>query len=392
MPAGGRTTGSLFGLATVPRGHAPARPRTARRQRGDVRVRRRPVLGADLRGGAYRHLPDARAGIERGTVIVGGTVVRGFPKVPRTLVLETGIPAQFDGRVAVEEKPNGYNVRVADVEPWGVVAFTRSGMVCPFTTAEIRSWLGLEAFFADHPALVVCGEVYGPENPYTAHDYPGVDSLAFAAFDLRDRSTGAPLPVEDRRTLLEDRGVPQVPRLGTYDVDEAVGPVLGHVADLENESREGVVMKSADGRTTLKYTTSAANRGDLAYAFSLPFDYGQAFMFRRLIREAFRAVELGEPEAAVDDRSRAVGAAIVGPIVETIRAIEAGETVGERHTVRGRPETIDRLLAHLRDQGLELDVVSDRTDGDERVVTFLKVTRSTLDTTATYLDGHVVRE
>ncbi|MFB6128828.1 MAG: RNA ligase, partial [Halorhabdus sp.] len=33
-------------------------------------------------GRRYRHLTDARHGIERGTAIVDGTVVRGFPSIP----------------------------------------------------------------------------------------------------------------------------------------------------------------------------------------------------------------------------------------------------------------------------------------------------------------------
>jgi putative ATP-dependent DNA ligase len=44
------------------------------------------------RGREYRYLPDARHGVERGTAVLGDAVVRGFPSIPRVLVLDPGIP------------------------------------------------------------------------------------------------------------------------------------------------------------------------------------------------------------------------------------------------------------------------------------------------------------
>ena len=353
-----------------------------------------------FRGLPYRHLPDYASSLERGTAIVDHPdgdpeVVRGFPKVPRTLVLETGVPRQFeDGSVAVEEKLNGYNVRVAPIRRLGPVAFTRGGIACPFTTAKLRDWHGdeLADLFADRPGAMVCGEVIGPENPYTTHDYPEVDSLAFRAFDVRDRETGDPLAVEERRALCSAHGLPQTPLLGTYDRDEAAGAVAEHVAELSVEGREGVVLKSADGRRQLKYTTSAANTDDLAYAFSVPFDYGRDFVFRRLVREAFHAVESGERGDELAARADRIGERILLPMVETIREVDAGGLAGERHTVRGQPAVVAELLAHLRGQGLRLEIQADCREGDERVVTFLKVMRSSTDRTQAYLEGKIVRE
>lgn len=344
-------------------------------------------------GLTYRHVPDYRRGVERGTTLIAGTVVRGFPKVARTLVLEEGIPRQFDGAesIAVEEKLDGYNVRVARIEG-DLLAFSRSGMVCPFTTAVLDRLVDLEDLFEAHPEATVCGEVIGPENPYTVHDYPEVGSLAFRAFDWRDRTSGDPLPVEERRERYDSFDVPQTPLLGTFPVDEAAPEVRGIVEALDAEDREGVVMKSPDGGTQLKYTTSAANRGDLAYAFSLPFDYGQAFMFRRLIREAFQSVEWDESDEAARDRAHDLGEAILLSMRDTVRTVADGGSVGERHTVRASPEAVDALLEHLRGQGLQLEIEADRREDGDRVVTFCKRTQSTNDKTRSYLDGRIVRE
>ncbi|XVH31270.1 RNA ligase [Haloferacaceae archaeon DSL9] len=339
----------------------------------------------------YEFLPDARRGIPRGTVLIDDTVVRGFPKVPRTLVLETGIPAYFDEPIVVEEKLNGYNVRIAavDGEP---LAFTRSGRICPFTTAKVRSWFDLESFFAASPDLAICGELIGRDNPYTPHNYAEVDSLGFRVFDLRDRESGDPLSVRERVRRCRDAGLPQVERfcvVAPADASAVVNRVIDH---LDGEGREGVVMKSLDGRRQLKYTTAAANRGDLAYAFGLPFDYGQAFMFRRLLREGFQAVERDAEEQALRERAHRLGESILLPMVNAIRTVQHGDEVGERHTVRGTDDEIDALFAHLERQGLHLVVESDREEGGERAVRFYKRTQSTNDKIRNYLDGDVVKE
>lgn len=338
----------------------------------------------------YRHLPDGRRGLERGTVLIADTAVRGFPKVPRTLVIDPGVPERFDGQIAVEEKLNGYNVRIARIEG-RTLAFTRSGIVCPYTS-WLADGLGLEGFFEDHPERMLCMEAIGPENPYTAHDYPGVDSIALRAFDVRHRETGEPLSVRERRELCEEYGIGQTPLFGTHDPEEAVRELPAIIEALDEEGREGVVMKSLDGSEQLKYTTSATHRSDLAFAFSLPFDYGREFLFRRLIREAFQSVEFEEGAATREERARALGEAILLPMADAVETVEAGGTVGERHTVRGDSGVLDALLDHLRDQGLKVEIEEDRREDGERVVTFLKRTQSTNDKIRTYLDGTIVRE
>jgi putative ATP-dependent DNA ligase len=338
----------------------------------------------------YRYLSDARKGIERGTVLIAGCVVRGFSKIPRTLVIDPGVQERFDGRLAVEEKLNGYNVRIARIEG-RTLAFTRGGLVCPYTT-WLAEGLGIDAFFEDHPGRMLCGEAIGPENPYTVHDYPDVDSIAFRTFDVRERASGEPLPVEDRRKLCDDYGIPQTELFGVYEPDRAAEELPGIVRELDRAGREGVVLQSVDGSRQLKYTTSAAHRDSLAFAFSLPFDYGRDFVFRRLIREAFQTVEFEESDATREGRARALGEAILLSMADTVETVEGGEPVGERHTVRGDGDVIEELFEHFRDQGLTLEIEEDRREGGECVVTFLKRTQSTTDKTRAYLDGTIVQE
>jgi len=340
-------------------------------------------------GGEYHALSSSRHGVERGTVVVpdANAIVRGFPSIPRVLVLETGVPSFFDAeRVVLEEKLDGMNVRIANVdgEPW---AFTRSGYVCPYTTTRARTLLDLDAFFADHPTTCVCAELVGSETPYTNTDYDDVDSHEFRVFDLRDRETGDPLPVDERRRRCDEYAFPKPRSFGTHAVADAVEAARDAIDELDADGREGLVVKSADGTELVKYTTEHQHHAELAYAFSLPFDYGRDFLFSRIVRDAFQAVEHDEDDDRLRERAHDLGEAILEPFVETIRDVDADEPVGERRTVRGAPESVDALLDHLRNQSLTLAVESDRREDGERVVDFLVLSESTRDTVQYHLDG-----
>jgi putative ATP-dependent DNA ligase len=352
---------------------------------------REKLSSREHEGTEYHYLPDYGK-VERGTVLYDGEVVRGFPKVPRTLVLSEGIPRHFDGEVAVEEKMNGYNTRVARPND-ELLAFSRSGIVCPFTTKFLRRLYGdeLNALLDERPGAAVCGEMIGRDNPYTEHDYEEVESLDLRVFDVRGSRTGESVPVEERRELCDSYGLPSVPFYGIHGSEKAPKEVRAAVEDLDSRGREGVVMKSPDVSQQLKYTTSAANQGDLAYAFSLPFDYGQDFMFRRIIREAFQAHEFDENKES-DERARSLGEAMLGSMVETVERIDDGEKVGERHTVRAKPDEVDAILGHFDDMGLQLVIKEDEVEDGERFVEFVKKTQATNDKTANYLEGGIVRE
>jgi putative ATP-dependent DNA ligase len=108
--------------------------------------------------------------IERGTVLYekgdSFEVIMGFPKIRRAMVLDPTLKKHFSGleKITVEEKMNGYNVRVAKVKD-DILAITRSGYICPYTTEKAKEKLDLK-FFDDFPELVLYGEMLGPDNPY----------------------------------------------------------------------------------------------------------------------------------------------------------------------------------------------------------------------------------
>ena len=328
------------------------------------------------------------ADLEAGTVIYLGDeteVIRGFPKIRRTLLLSPTIQEHFRGRVAVEEKMNGYNVRIACLSSGEIVAFTRGGHVCPFTTRKAQELLDLSEFFREHQDLVICGEMVGRDNPYVSQDYPEVGPLGFRVFDLREKNTNRPLPVEERRDLMDSYGLPNVRLFGIYPIEEAASEVADIIRALGMAGREGVVMKDPGMEVPpLKYTSSQAHARELAYAFGYPFDFGRPFFFSRVIREGFQAYELDESDDETLERARRLGEAIIYPMLERIKSISAGEAAYEDTVIDVEDrEAAEKFIRHLVRMGVSA-TLADYRDGRATVRRFYQ---STTDRINNYLKG-----
>ena len=75
----------------------------------------------------------------------------------QTVGMKPGLRQQFPGYFWAEEKMDGYNVRVARVGD-RVVAITRGGYLCPFTSDRLPDLLDL-TIFEQHPDLIPCAEI-----------------------------------------------------------------------------------------------------------------------------------------------------------------------------------------------------------------------------------------
>lgn len=152
--------------------------------------------------------------IERGTVLYekdsSFETIMGFPKIRRAMVLNPTIKKHFSGleKVAVEEKMNGYNVRIAIAKD-EILAITRSGYICPYTTQKAKEKLNLK-FFEDFPEFVLYGEMVGPDNPYVPKEVYDVESVEFYIFDIRKKNSGEPLPIKRKQEILKKYGFSQV--------------------------------------------------------------------------------------------------------------------------------------------------------------------------------------
>lgn len=310
-------------------------------------------------------------------------VIRGFPKIRRTLMLENTLKSHFHKEIAVEEKMNGYNVRIALINS-EIVAFTRGGYVCPYTTKKASQLMDLTGFFQDQPDLVICGEMLGTDNPYVSHYYPEIGNLGFRIFDLREKQTGKPLTIHEKQMLLELYGLPAVRQLGIYNVEDS-SQILELVKKLGEEGREGVVMKDPQMDVPpLKYTSSQAHDDELVYAFKFPFDLGKAFFFSRVIREGFQSYEMNESNEEMKDRAQRLGESILYPMIDTIRTVADGEVAVEDLIMDAdTQQEVDEFLKHLRDLGV-ISVVLKYENGKAVI---RRVHQSTTDKVSNYLEG-----
>jgi putative ATP-dependent DNA ligase len=325
--------------------------------------------------------------IEAGTMVVNGDgieVIRGFPKIRRTLMLQPALQKHFSREVAVEEKMNGYNVRIALVNQ-EIVAFTRGGYICPYTSRKARQLLDLDDFFQDHPQKVICGEMVGTLNPYVSHYYPEVGKLGFRIFDIREKLTNTPLPLLFKRELLADYHLEPVRLLGIFPVEEAPGKIMEIVKDLGKHNREGVVMKDLHMELEpLKYTSSQAQAAELEYALTFPFDLAKAFLFSRIIREGFQSYETGESDEERRERALRMGESILYPMLETIGKVEGGEVAAEDLLIEvDSQEEAEEFIRHLRD----LKVMASLVEIKDGKAVIRRIHQSTNDRVHNYLEG-----
>ncbi|HHT18438.1 MAG: RNA ligase [Euryarchaeota archaeon] len=325
--------------------------------------------------------------IESGTLVIDKGnihIIRGFPKIRRTLLLQPALKKHFPKEVAVEEKMNGYNVRIAQVDQQ-IIALTRGGYICPYTTRKATEILYLDDFFQENPEMVICGEMVGTLNPYVSHYYPEIGKLGFRIFDLREKQTNNPLTVMEKRNLLKEYGLEPVRLMGIFPVDEAPETIMEIVRDLGANNREGVVMKDPMMQLEpLKYTSSQAQASELEYALSYPFDLAQAFLFSRIIREGFQAYEMSESTDELSERAFRIGESILYPMLETIKRVKKGEIAAEDLVIEvGSENEAEEFIRHLRD----LKVMAKLVEIKDGKAVIRRIHQSTNDRVNNYLHG-----
>lgn len=344
----------------------------------------------------YYRFEKSTSGVEAGTAVFkldgGIDIIRGFPKIQRAMVLDAAIKAHFNGlqTVAVEEKMNGYNVRIALIKD-RMVALTRGGLVCPYTTEKVNEMIGRE-FFQDHPELMLCGEMVGPDNPYVPKDiYPDVESISFYIFDIREKKTGRPLTISRKYEVCSRYNIRTIRYFGKYHIDTAAAKVTDIIRELGSTGREGVVIKDPEMIVPpIKYTCSQSTNSDLKYAFRFFNDYGRDFFFSRVVREGFQSVDWDEAEKDMLDRCRRLGESILIPMIETIRKRKQGERISEEVRIRvSSLETARAFEDHLRYMGIDFQCDEPQYIEGKYLIVIRKFNQSTNDRTEGLLNGHL---
>lgn len=342
-------------------------------ERGIVRIMR-------YRDIEYAVFRKSTHGVGEGTAVVvkdgEAYVVPPYPSIQRVLLLES-MRKHFIDSVVVEEKLDGYNVRVAMIGG-NIYAFTRGGFICPYTTHRIRQALGkeLRQLLEDGERLIVAGEVVGIENPYVPHIYPEAGGFSYFAFDILSLE-GRQLPVDERNELLDNYGVPRVRELGRVNKEE-VEQVRHMLKELDRDGREGIVMKDPLYRVPpLKYTTHAANLGDLRVGMRFFFDEGRSYIFSRLLREIFMLYEEGADEERIREIAESLGTSLLIPAINTVREVRDKGAVFAEYRLRVYDEAvIGEILDFMQSLGMGPEVINIKREGSSIVFVLKKMKRT----------------
>ena len=328
--------------------------------------------------------------IPEGTAVFGATAIWGYPKIGRILQLATGIKAQFEHPFWVEEKVDGYNVRIFCCGN-DVLALTRRGYICPFTTDRLNDLIDLQ-IFAEQPSLVLCAEVAGPGNPYNEGSPPFIaEDIQLFVFDVMRQGQPGCIPYPEKLRLLEAYGLPGVPQYGRYQTTE-LEKLRALVLKLNQEGREGIVLKEDSPRDCrVKYVTGRTNISDIRVSQGgiqqLPADY---FM-QRIVRLALFMEEHNlEPTPTIHQE---LGESLLIGLWDTIRQYRDQQKVYHTFRCRFRQRSNAELMMRTMRRRLGKQGVRQRRlekAGEFYLLEFDKVLPRTTDLLKHLLGGGVV--
>jgi len=146
-------------------------------------------------------------------------------------------------------------------------------------------------------------------------------------------------------------------------------------------------------KTVIKYTSNQNTNRDLEYAFRFYSDYGQAFFFRRIVREAFQAWETGLEGKALEQEAARLGKSIMFPMVQTIREIANGKEVTEDFTITMPSRKLgEEFIQHLEHLGIVIRVNKIEKTKEGYKFWISRRYQSTNDKTKHYIDGGLSEE
>lgn len=290
----------------------------------------------------------------RGTVFHEGGLIPGYPRIMRVLHLENGIKRYFKESFYVEEKVDGYNVRITVINGTPL-AFTRGGFICPFTTSRIPDLIDMN-FFNKYQGYVIGGEVVGPGNPYNTEVISYIkEDVVFLSFDLFDK-TGRKFYPEERYPIFEEFNITQVRRWGPLsllDVDKIKEIIL----ELDRDGREGIVIKPVANGKSIKYVTLASCLRDIQATTDLITELPAGFYMQRILRALFFCHEFG---ISLDNNYLLESAkALYLTPQKVIKEVAEGGSVKESFQIKVRNKnTITELMDHLKRSGVNTKILS----------------------------------
>jgi putative ATP-dependent DNA ligase len=339
----------------------------------------------------YYRLADDSRPLTRGTVIFeDGTLIPGYPSIGRIMRLDKGLPEQFAGPFWAEEKIDGYNVRVFHLNG-RLLGVTRGGFLCPFTVDRLPDLLD-PRIFIEHPELILCCEIAGPENPYLVGSPPFIkEDIQLFVFDLQRKGEFDYLRQAEKQHFMAHYNLPAVRIFGRFNAGD-LAAIKQLMIRLNREGREGLVFKEdALGGKRSKYVTSEASLSDIQAMASFLLDLPPEYFTGRLLRLVTFLDEEGIENTG--ELKAQLGVAFVDGLFKALNQCRCDQRVYHRFRCRLRdPANAKRLLAHLESGKGHVQLVKHRLEqeGEFYVLEFDKVFQRTTGLLRELLSGGVV--
>ncbi len=337
---------------------------------------------------SYIRFLDERPGLPRGTAVMGETMmIPGYPSIGRIQVLATGLGRHYAGGFWAEEKIDGFNVRILRHGD-GIYAFSRGGYICPFSTDRVPELMDTR-IFDEHPELVICAEIAGPENPYLEGSPPQVrEDVRLFVFDLMQKGREGFLPQERKLDLIDRYNLPATRCFGRFrpgDVDRLRSLIMA----LDAEGAEGLVFKGAPDERRTKYVTGRSNITDIALCSEQLLDLPPEYFSNRLIRLAIFAHENAQRDDP--ELERALGRAFLAGLHQAMDSSMAQGRVSHPFRCRFRTEqNALRFMDHLKRTGgkrVRMTEGSPRREGNHWILEFERILERMTGTLSNTLAG-----
>lgn len=339
----------------------------------------------------YHRLADDSRPLTRGTVIFeDGTLIPGYPQIGRLMRLDKGLKEQFRGSFWAEEKVDGYNVRIFLLGE-RLLGVTRGGFLCPFTVDRLPDLID-RRIFSEHPELILCAEIAGPENPYLVGSPPFIqEDIQLFVFDGQRKGELDYLSQTEKRQLIEHYHLPSVQSFGCFQAED-LSAIKQLMIKLNNEGREGLVFKEDIlGGKQSKYVTSEASLSDIEAMTRYLQDLPPEYFIGRILRLVMFLDEEGISHTR--ELKTQLGAAFVEGVFKAIEQCQRENRVYHRFRCRLRNRSNGKqLLAHLGRGDGHLQIVEHRLEqeGEFYVLEFDKVFQRTTGLLGELLSGGVV--
>ncbi len=314
----------------------------------------------------------------RGTVILpSGDTIPGYPHIPRIFTLDEGVGKNIDGsHIFIEEKIDGFNLRVASVEG-KIFAFSRGGYLDAFATEKIRNQRIMK-FFRHYPNHMLCGEMIGntPHTPPT-----GNYDVRFLVFDIMQTENF--LPCKEKYDILKEHTIESVPLLGRFKKSGSESNLRRIAFSLNQAGKEGMVIKASDRKSLVKYVTPNSDIEDIGEGAATYPDMPAGFFYQRVLRSALfiRDFSLDQEEYA-----NKLGSSFYKNLIHAIHKAE-NEGVSREYEILIKDQKIwGRMKKHMG-KGVKIEELYRREEKNGTRIRFLKRYRKSDRRLKAYLDG-----